>query len=354
MSEAQRIATIRSVAEQAGVSVATVSRVINNPTIVAEDTRERVLKAIQDQKFRISREAQLTRRRHRALRTGRVGFLVPDVPNPATETITEEMGKGIQRALMPRAMELVMYYYPLLSDSPHAVPKMLIEDSVDGVLLRPPHAKERLLEFCRQGKVMLLANGFPDLDLPSVLTDDWAGLRLLMDYLTSLGHRRVAFVACTTHSILNLRRLQAYRAYYEEKGWIVDEQLVKIYDNWFVPADQVEPWSRRVLEELFALQPRVTAIVTSMDGLAAGLLQAAKHMKVRVPEDLSVTGYGDQYYTPFTDPPLTTLHVDYQAMGEIGTTQLLNMIEGANYSTQTLIRPTFVERRSCAEKPAGS
>src|SRR5512134_1295354 len=101
----QRASTIVSVAKEAGVSIATVSRVINNPNLVAAETRQRVLRVIQQQNFRVSKEAQLTRRRHRALRTERIGFLAPDITHRSTESITEEMCKGIQKVLTARSME---------------------------------------------------------------------------------------------------------------------------------------------------------------------------------------------------------------------------------------------------------
>src|SRR5262245_55838166 len=104
MGSDHRDSTITSVAREAGVSIATVSRVINNPSLVASETRQRVLKIIQARNFRLSKEAQLTRRRHRALRTGRIGFLVPDIPHRSTESITEEMCKGVQKALGSRGM----------------------------------------------------------------------------------------------------------------------------------------------------------------------------------------------------------------------------------------------------------
>ena len=338
-------ATIRTVADQAGVSIATVSRVVNNPAVVAEDTRRRVLDAIREQGFRISREAQLTRRSSRPLRTGRIGFLAQDIPQRAADSITEEMGKGIQQVLLARGLELVAQYYPF---APGNIPKIILEDSVDGILLRPPYDRQRVHEFCRSQKTVLLASSFTDMDLPCVLTDDWAGMRQLLDYLYGLGHRRIGFLGCTTQLTINHRRLHAYRAYLDDKRMPQDAALVKIHDAPYVREEEMKTLAPQILHELLTGGPTPpTAVVTSMDGLAAGLLRAAKEMKIRVPDDLSIAGYGDQYYAPYTEPPLTTLRVDYRAIGEIGATQLLQMIEGETAATQTLVKPTFIERGSC-------
>lgn len=343
-----RDSTISSVAREAGVSIATVSRVINNPDLVALPTRQRVLRVIQDQNFRISREAQLTRRRHRPLRTAHIGFLAPDLPHRSTEWITEEMCKGIQKVFIPKGIDLLIHYYPYDGDPLLAMPKMLRENSVDGILVRPPANRATLAEFCRNRNAVILGNTFADLDVPCVIVDDWAGMRMIMEYLYELGHRRIGFVGSTLTSVLNLRRLHSYRAFIEEKSLPHHEKYVKIHNAWSISPEEMQAVGRTYLEEVLALPQPPTAIAASTDGIAASLLMMAKELSVRVPEQLSITGFGDQYYAPFTSPPLTTVHIDQRATGEIGAMQLLQMIEGATYSAQTLIRPTFVERRSCA------
>jgi len=348
MASPDRASTIISVAREAGVSIATVSRVINNPALVAHDTRHRVMKVIQERNFRISKEAQMTRRRQRALRAGRIGFLVPDVPHRSSESITEEMSKGIQKTLKHKGLELVLDYYHYESDPYEAMPKMLRENSVDGVLVRPPPNRSLLAEFCRGRKAVILGNTFADLDIPCVIADDWAGMRLLMEYLFELGHRRIGFVGNTLSSLINLRRFQSYRSILEERGTRYDERLVRIHDAWMIRAEETPAITRRFLGELLSLDDPPTAIAAVTDGFAASLMQVASERGLRVPKDLSVTGFGDQYYAPFTDPPLTTVHIDQRATGEIGAQQLLQLIEGASYSAQTLVLPTFIERRSCA------
>jgi len=348
MSQPDKASTIISVAKEAGVSIATVSRVINNPNLVAAETRQRVMKVIQDRNFRISKEAQMTRRRHRALRTGRVGFLVPDVQHRTAESITEDMCKGIQKILSPRGMELVLHHFPYQANPLDATPKMLRENSVDGILVRPPPSRELLLEFCRNQKAVVLGNTFTNLDLPCVISDDWAGMRMILDYLSELGHRRIAFVGNTLTSVLSFRRLQAYRTWMEEHNHRDVEQLICIHDAWLIQAEEGQAICAAFLDQLLKLDQPPTAITATTDGFALAFIRAARERGLQIPRDISVTGFGDTFYAPYTDPPLTTVHVDQRATGEIGASQLLQFIEGASYSAQTLIRPTFVERRSCA------
>jgi LacI family transcriptional regulator len=91
-----------------------------------------------------------------------------------------------------------------------------------------------------------------------------------------------------------------------------------------------------------------TAITATTDSFAAGLIQAARERGVRVPEQLSVTGFGDQSFAAYVEPPITTVHTDQRAIGEAGAFLLLQLLEGGSASTQVLVRPTLVERRSCA------
>jgi DNA-binding LacI/PurR family transcriptional regulator len=333
-------ATIKTIAEEARVSIATVSRVINRPELVAETTRRRVARVIQENDFRVSREAQRLRRRDRTLRTGRVGGLVPDFPHRSVEAITEEMTRGAQKVFQANNIELLLHYFQYDADPLLTMPRFLRENSVDGILVRPPPTREQLLEFCRNRKAVVLGNTFADVD--------WAGMRLVMNHLFALGHRRIGFVGPTTQALIYLRRLQAYRHELEHRGISHDERLVKLHPAWVIQAEETATVCRRFVEELRSLESPPTAIAAATDGFAAGIMAAAREAGWRVPDELSVIGFGDQHYTPFLEPPLTTARVDQRATGELGALLLLRMIESPGQSLQTLVTPTLIERGSCA------
>ena len=340
--------TIKTIAESAGVSIATVSRVINRPELVAEHTRRRVTRVIQQHNFQISREAQGLRRGNRSLRTGRIGFLVPDFPHRSVESITEEMCRGAQRVISAHNLELVLHYYRFDADPLTSMPKFLRENSVDGILVRPPPSQATLMEFCRNRKAVVVGNTFADAELPCVISDDWAGMRMVLGYLHELGHRRIAFVSPSVSALIYLRRLQAYRMELEKRGIPCDRALEKTHDAVAIQAEETAILCRQYVAELRALPQPPTAIAAATDGFAAGLIAAAREAGWHVPQDVSITGFGDQYYAAFVDPPLTTVHIDHRGTGELAALQLLRMIEGGDQSVQTLVRPSFVERRSCA------
>jgi DNA-binding LacI/PurR family transcriptional regulator len=171
---------------------------------------------------------------------------------------------------------------------------------------------------------------------------------MVMDYLFELGHRRIAFAGNTLDSLLVVNRLEAYHRGLEQQRIPSDQRLVKLHEAWSLSPEQMTDFCRRSLDELLTLEKPPTTIVCATDSLALEFIQAARMRRLRIPESLSITGYGDMYYAAFMDPSLTTVRVDQRATGEAAAMQLLQQIEGATHVSQTLIRPTFVERRSCA------
>jgi DNA-binding LacI/PurR family transcriptional regulator len=339
---------IHEIARASGVSLATAYRAVTSPETVAEDTRRRVLQMMQERNISISKRPRSMRRHQPETRKRRVAFLVPQMPFRTVELISEEMAHGIQQVFSQRGVELALHHYAWDGDPAAAVSSTLGDEAVDGILLRPPANRALLEQFCRNRKAVLLGNSFPDLNIPSVLVDDDAGIRMVMDYLFELGHRRIAFVSLSPKMTIYRRRLDAYVTSLYQRRIPLDERLIKLHDGWVVPADETTAIYERFTAELLSATPAPTAIVCTSDSFAAGLMAAARARGIRVPQDLSVTGYGDQYFAALTDPPLTTVHVDQRAMGEVAAGQLLQMLDGTGFPSLTLIRPKFVERRSCA------
>lgn len=338
---------IHAIARQAGVSLATAYRAATSPDSVAEDTRRRVLKVMQERNISISRRPRSERRRHSHVRTKRAAFLVPRMPFRSVELISEEMTEGIQRVFSQRGVELVLHHYAYDGDPVSTVGAWADGDRADGILLRPPANRALLTAFCQGRKAVLLGNGFSDLEIPTAVADDEVGIRMVMDYLFELGHRRIAFVSLTPEMLIYRRRLDAYVANLFQRNMVADVRYIKLHDGWVTPRDQTREICDRYLRELFALTEPPTAMVCTSDSFAAGMIAAARQRGLRVPDDLSIAGYGDQYFAALADPPITTVHVDQRALGEVAALQLLQMIEGHACPSLSLIRPKFVERRSC-------
>ncbi|MBI4028411.1 MAG: LacI family DNA-binding transcriptional regulator [Verrucomicrobia bacterium] len=371
MISASKSDTIQTIARRARVSIATVSRVMNHPALVAEPTRRQVLQVVHERNFSFVRRRRPAPRRASSygMVTGgsrkrgvrRIGFLAPLLTTPTgparnVEAITEELCQGIQQVLAPREIELVLNHYPL--DAPPTtcptlgrrvlLPRSLRDSDVDGLLVRPPANRATLIEFCRDRKAVVLGNTFAGVNIPSVLVDDLAGMQLIMDYLFELGHRRIAFAGGPLQSLLHLRRFQSYQTSLLGKGMVPDQRLMKIIDVPILTNEEVEKIFREALDQWLKLPEPPTAVVASADGYALGLLRAARGRGLRVPEDLSITGFGNMEYAAVTEPPLTTIHMDQRATGAVAAALLLNLLDGLPCPSQALIQPHLVERRSCA------
>lgn len=339
---------IQEIAKETGISLATVYRAATAPHTVSEETRHRILKIMEERKVSVAKRTRHTRRPKPVQRTDRVVFLVPQLAFRTVEMITEEMMHGIQKVFSPRGIDLVLYHYAWDGDAASPLPSVLNDQTVDGILLRPPANRPLLERFCQNRKAVLLGNGFADLEVPSVMVDDEAAIRMAMEYLFELGHRRTAFVSLAPTMLIYRRRLDAYVANLFHRNIAFDNRLIKLHNAWTTSVDEGNAVYKRFAEELLTLDTPPTAIVCSSDSFAAGLMAAARERGIRVPEQVSITGFGDQYFAALADPPLTTIHVDQRAIGEVAATQLLQLIDGVACPTLSLIRPTLIERRSCA------
>lgn len=342
--------TINTIARAAGVSVATVSRVINNPSLVAADKRWKVMEVMQRHNFWVTRRKRSGVGKPSSASppkaTARVGFLVPETSFRPVEVITEEMLRGVQGVFSRRGVELVLDYFPLEVKESDPLPKILQDRSVDGFLMRPPSSPVTLEAMARNRKVVVLNNSYAHLDIPCVMVDNQAGMRMAMDHLIGLGHQRIAFVGGPMSSLFHHERYRAYCLALLEKGLPVDERLAKRDLVWSLSAEDAFKICQRFWDELFGLSEPPTAIATSMDGLAAQLLRVAAEKNMAVPERVSITGFGDMEYSAFTDPPLTTVRIDHRAVGELGAQALLGLLEGMTPPSKLLVRPSWVERRS--------
>jgi DNA-binding LacI/PurR family transcriptional regulator len=347
--------TIHTVAKAAKVSVATVSRVVNNPSLVSPEKRWRVMEVIQKHNFWVNRPRRGAGDRGAgapgARGVLRLGFLVPSAPIRTVEVLTEEMLRGAQEVLARRGAELILDHFPLGMKEGDPLPRVLADRSVKGFLVRPPPEATVLKAMAKDRKVVVVGNMHAGIDLPSVVVDSRAGMGLAMDHLFEMGHRRIAFVSGPLGSVLNRERHDAYCLAMLGRGLPLDPRMVKVDPNWVMNAEESHRDCLKFWEELFALKDRPTAIAFAMDGLAAQMLRVASEKGVDVPGEISIVGFGDTYYTAFTNPPLTTVRIDHRAVGELGAHLLLGLVDGLSVPARLLARPSLVVRRSTA-RPA--
>lgn len=341
-------ATIHDVARHAGVSLMTVSRVVNDSPQVSAATRERVRASIAVLGFVPSRTARGLRSRRSlwiALVFQRAGG---EARGDASYVV--ELQEGVLRRCQEAGYHAAV---EVLGAGPHEAAQQLRELvqqlAPDGVLLSPPLSSDGALLAQLRALHVPFACIAPRRAAgpePCVLMDDRAAARQMTSYLLSLGHRRIGFVRGHPQHAASAQRLAGYRAALREWSIALAGELV-------VPGDFTFDGGRRAAAQLLDRGPgRPTAIFASNDESAAGCLAEAHGRGLRVPEDLSVTGFDDTYVAAMLYPPLTTVRQSIREMGYAATSQLLGLVDGAQVETPVRVAHRLVERQS-AGAPAG-
>jgi LacI family transcriptional regulator len=322
--------TISDVAESAGVSVGTVSNVVNRPERVAEATRARVRDAITKLGWVPNGSAA-------TLRAGRatlVGLIVPDIRNP----FFTEVARGAEDMAATSGEAIVVCNTDWLLDSERRALDALARQQVRGVIINPAGEDERYLEWLldRGIALVLLDHRRSAGRVPSVVVDDVLGGRLAGEHLIGLGHRQIALVnGPTSIPQCEDRRLGLLGALRESR-LDPDRDLVEVEVEAMDAASGLA-----AVDEVFAAAAP-TAIFCTNDLLAIGVIRGLRLRGLRAPNDVSVVGYDDVELAAMTDPPLTTVH---QPSYELGETAYMLLRRGAE-PEQRSFSPHLVQRES--------
>ena len=321
--------TITDVARVAGVSVATVSKVINARYGVAAGTVERVQGVIDD----LGYESSIVARSLRSHRTNVIGVLVAEF-----EPFSTEILKGASTAIAGTGYELLAY-----SGGGSHSPKVGWERRylsrlggtlIDGAILVTPTVVDIRAEF----PVVSIDPHAGPADLPTVDSDNFAGAVIATGHLVELGHRRIGYIGGRPDLESSRLREQGYRAALAAGGIEVDPELMRVGD--FRRETSYGP-----ARELLTLPDRPTAIFASNDLTAIGTLEVAAELGLRVPEDLSVVGFDNIPESALTTPPLTTVSQPLQRMGAEAINMLIGVIERTEGLSTHLMLPTELVRR---------
>ena len=331
---------LTDLAEQAGVSTATVSRVLNGKHGVSAQARQAVLAALD----------MLGYDRPERLRTrsaGLVGLVVPELSNP----VFPAFAQAIESMLTERGYTSVLCTQSPGGTTEDQYVETLLEHGVDGIVfVSGLHADttmstERYHRLRGRGVPIVLVNGHvDDIDAPSMSTDDAAALDLAFRHLTSLGHRRIGLAIGPERFIPAQRKLAAFRANLAQLG--VEDPQPHIVSTLFT----VEGGQAAALE---LIDSGHTAVICGSDLMALGAIRAAHARGMSVPRDLSVVGFDDSPLIAFTDPPLTTVRQPVLAMAHAAVAALVAEINQTPTSRIELkFHPELIVRASTGVAPA--
>ena len=326
--------TIGDVAAEAGVSVATVSKVINDRYGVAENTSARVRAVIDELGYHASLVGQSLRSR----RTKVVGVLVRDL-----EPFSTELLKGVARGIHDTGYELVVFSGCGQADDQAGWERRYLSrisgTLADGAILVTPGSIDETFGT----PVVAVDHNAHSSTLPTVDSENLEGAVAATQYLLGLGHRRIGFLAGRSDLESARLRERGYREALSRAGVAVDESLVQVggYDA----ATAAEP-ARRLLE----LDSRPTAIFAANDVTALETITVAHSLGMSVPDDLSVVGFDNVPESALGEPTLTTVEQPIQEMGREAVRLLLELIEDPLLPPARVILPTrLVVRQSCRE-----
>ncbi|QTE30127.1 LacI family DNA-binding transcriptional regulator [Pengzhenrongella sicca] len=329
-----RRATITDVALAAGVSVSTVSKVINGRYGIAVATSTRVREVVRELNF----EPSLVARSMRSHRTHVIGVLVAEF-----EPFSAEILKGTAAALADTDYELLAYTGSRQSRGAGWERRSLSRLSgtlIDGALIVTPSVVD-----ADPGVPLVSIDPHAGpAGLPMVDSDSFTGAFLATTHLIELGHRRIGFMAGRADLESARLREAGFRHALAEAGIAADPELIRVGDY---RRDSV----RAPAAALLSLPDRPTAIFAANDLSAMGTMDVARELGLDVPGDLSVAGFDDVPESSRTTPPLTTVHQPLQEMGAAGITMLLALMDGTPVEQTHIRLPTSLVVRGSTSPP---
>lgn len=296
--------TIYDIARLAGVSTATVSKVMNGTGKISEKTRKKILEISKQLNYEPSVVASaLTGKK-----TYTLGLMVPDLGNP----FFAELARNVEDRAHEHGFNVIICNTDNNAEKQLSYIRLMQQKSVDGIIVATGAASESgrtvMDAIGQKVPVALISREMPSWPASAVLVDDFAGGYAASEYLLRLGHTRIAVVAENFAIESSKERVRGYRKALEEAGVQSDDAYVR-------ESDFSVEGGKKAAGELLDLAEPPTAIFACNDLLAIGVLQAARERGVPVPEKLSVVGFDNTILATVTDPPMTTIAQPIREMG---------------------------------------
>lgn len=305
--------TLSDIAAEAGVSTATVSKVLNGRTDVASATRERVSALLKTHHYPTT-DARRTRR------SGLVDLVISGLDSPWAIEIL----RGVEAECTERGVGTVVSRVREDDATPPSWTSLTAAHHSDGVILVTSRiTAQQRAQVQRAGVALVVIDpvDLPDTDLVSIGATNWAGGLSATEHLISLGHRRIAMIGGPRDMLCTQARVDGYRAALERAGIEVDRDLIR-YGNF------LHEGGFAAARDLLDLSCRPTAIFAGGDLQAMGAYEAARQADLSVPRDLSVVGFDDLPLCQWMSPPLTTVRQPLEEMGRTAARTLFQQLDG--------------------------
>jgi LacI family transcriptional regulator len=342
MSAEKKRYTIRDIAEQSGVSLSTVSLVMNDNPRISQATRERVLKTMERLGYQPNRMARALAWRH----SRTLAVLVPQLRHAFADVYFGEIVSGIHDRACKLGYKILLE--AARNDFVETKEYLGLYDQkfVDGILFLGANARHRFVsDFADRSRPFLMVNNYSkDFDLNYVVSNYRYGAWQVAQHLVRLGHRRIGFIAG------GLVEIQTSRDIFESFKEVLAEHRIEFDPRLVADGLLTEEGGMNSAEQLLRQDPEMTAIFALNDKMALGAIKKLHELGLRVPHDIAVVGFDDIPAASYSIPGLTTVHQPLYEIGKMACERLIELIHGKTERVQEVIPIYLVVRESCGAK----
>lgn len=331
------MSTLKDVARKANVSISTVSRVINKEPLVKARTRGKVEEAIAELNYLPNRVAQ----RLRSINTKNklIGLVLPDIQNPFYVDVV----RGVEEAAYQQNFSVMIGNFDQDERKEKIFLDILQSESIDGLIVAPSRGRDQHIKKVIENgyPVVCIDRGLVGTDVDVVKVNNEAGAFSAIDYLIALGHKRIAHITGDPGIPTTRERVAGYERAMAKHGIDIDQELVKNSDSGYESG-------AILMQDLIDMPHRPTAVFTANNLLTLGALKTIHENELQIPNDISIVGFDDMYWSTSLNPPLTAVRQSGYDIGNKAAELLVQKIAQPERSTSSVVMDTeLIVRRSC-------
>ncbi len=331
------MASLKEVAEKAGVSVATVSRVLNDRRYINSETRLKVEKAIKQLNYRPNRVAQRLR-----LKDGQrklIGLLVPDIQNPFYVDVI----RGVEETAYARDHAVFVGNFAQDEGKEKMYLDIMKSESIDGLIVAPSHEKDsEVTNLVNSGlPIVCVDRGLSEVDVDVVLVDNRKGAFDAVEYLIQKGYKRIAYIGGLPQIPTTMQRKEGYEDALRKYGLPIDTDLICF-------GDSKHESGKKLTAELLNLPNPPQALFTGNNLITLGALETIHNRKLRIPQDIAIVGFDDMYWSISLNPPLTAVRQPGFEIGKRAAEMLFQKVkEPDRPPVKLMLKTELIKRESC-------
>lgn len=330
------MATIKDVAKLANVSISTVSRVLNNSGYTSEETKKKVFQAIEKLKFQKNMVAAAMIKKQ----TSTFGLIIPDIKNIFYADLT----RAVEDTANKNGFNVILCNTDNDLNKEREYINFLLQKGIDGIIFSTPEIQdENIKEVVRNRPdlpIIIIGSDVSGVKVDKVLVDNFEGSYTATKHLLELGHKRIGFIAGQLDSYATIERRKGFEQALNDYEIILDRNYIML------EAFKIQSGYKKG-KEMLCKKDRPTAIFAGNDAIAVGIYKAARELKIRIPEELSVIGFDDSQFAEIVYPGLTTIRTPITEMGKKAVELAIEVAKKTrNFKETITFQSSIIQRES--------